>query len=209
MKRTHKSTIKYRILVNTECTSSWCTNNKSDTNYTSFMHTYMLVHRLRDLFQRWKRSLTKKRKRNMPGEEILHFISGDQNSVRQNQIFNILKFNDWSHHLTQPRIWAFIKHQNQGNQSNNSCQLRGVRNFKREWWLLEQPICPERLRRRTQGYPSTATYISFWRSGTDSIDAISPTQHNGDHITKLILYQKSTKGKLTSERDRERRKEWN
>lgn len=40
--------------------------------------------------------------------------------------------------------------------------------------LLEQPISPERLSSRTQGYPSTATYINFSRSGTDSKEFISP-----------------------------------
>lgn len=40
--------------------------------------------------------------------------------------------------------------------------------------LLEQPISPERLSSRTQGYPSIATYINFSRSGTDSKEFISP-----------------------------------
>ena len=56
------------------------------------------------------------------------------------------------------------------------------------YWIhsLEQPIGPERLRRRTQGYPSTTLYMVFWRSGTDSMELDSPAnQQKREKLPKM------------------------
>lgn len=65
--------------------------------------------------------------------------------------------------------YASLEYQNDDLQGHNEFSFK---------CLLEQPISPERLSSRTQGYPSTTLYIEFCRSGTDSITFVSPILSN-------------------------------
>lgn len=53
--------------------------------------------------------------------------------------------------------------------------------------LLEQPIFPERLSSRTQGYPSTTMYIESWRLGIDSIELNCPGISKKRKLTSRLI----------------------